>query len=70
MFTKKVIGRYSFHFGEGSNKQLSVCHKIYEKGFLEFEPYGGKEKDTTNAILNTIINYYTKKGVLFNDFFH
>lgn len=40
MFTKKVIGRYNFHYGENRNEQLSVFHKIYEKGFLTFIPWG------------------------------
>jgi len=43
MFSKKVIGRYDFHFGENSNEQLSIHHKIYEKGFMEYIPYGKTE---------------------------
>ena len=40
MFTKKVIGRYDFHFGENIDEQLSVYHKCFEKGFLRFYPWG------------------------------
>nr|HPJ36419.1 HAMP domain-containing sensor histidine kinase [Spirochaetota bacterium] len=40
MFTKKVIGRYDFHYGENSDAQLSVYHKCFEKGFLNFCPWG------------------------------
>lgn len=43
MFTKKIIGRYNFHFGENSNEQLSVYHKIYEKGLMNYIPYGKDE---------------------------
>lgn len=43
MFSKKIIGRYDFHFGENSDEQLSVYHKIYEKGFLKFYPWGEDE---------------------------
>jgi|GEM_PF-1940258 len=40
MFTKRVIGRYDFHFGEDSDEQLSLYHKIYEKGFIDNKPWG------------------------------
>jgi len=39
-FTKKVTGRYNFHFGEGSDERLSEHHWIYEKGFMEHAPWG------------------------------
>ncbi len=40
MFTKKVIGRYDFHYGEGDKGQVSIHHKIFEKGFVEQIPWG------------------------------
>ena len=40
MFTKKVIRRYDFHFGEGNTEQLSIYHKIYEKGKMDLSPWG------------------------------
>ena len=45
MFTKKVIGRYDFHFGEGSDKQLSIYHRSFESGFLQFHPWGIEIKE-------------------------
>lgn len=49
MFCKKVIGRYSWHFGEGGDEQLSVYHKIWERGLVQKEPFG-EEKSITNNI--------------------
>jgi len=45
MFTKKVIGRNDFHFGENNNDQLSCYHKIYEKGNTSSPPWGRNIKD-------------------------
>ncbi len=61
MFTKKVIGRYDFHFGENSNEQLSEHHKIYEKGFMDYIPYGKTGSGTpvhdvtTNNVLGLLL---------------
>ncbi|HNX25634.1 MAG TPA: histidine kinase N-terminal 7TM domain-containing protein, partial [Spirochaetota bacterium] len=70
MFTKKVIGRYDFHFGENSSEQLSEHHKIYEKGFMEFIPYGKTVSGTpvhdvtTNNVLGLLL--YLEKVLLIN----
>ena len=31
MFTKKIVRRYDFHFGEDREERLSEHHRIYEK---------------------------------------
>ncbi len=69
MFTKKIIGRYDFHFGENSDEQLSVYHKIYEKGFLSFDPFGEERKDVTNGIMYANIKYFGNKGFDYDFFF-
>jgi signal transduction histidine kinase/DNA-binding NarL/FixJ family response regulator len=45
MFTKELMGRYDFHFGENNREQLSEYHRIYEKGFIEYKPWGCTEND-------------------------
>ncbi len=40
MFCKKIIGRYNWHFGEQNDKQLSKYHRIWEKGFISYIPWG------------------------------
>ncbi len=58
MFTKKVIGRYDFHFGEDKNDDLSIHHRIFEKGFLEFLPFGEGVNDSSNNIPITVYDHY------------
>jgi len=69
MFTKKIIGRFDFHFGESENINLSANHYIYEKGFLKYDPYDTRNnlKDTTNGIIFAFVKYYTPKGYNFDD---
>ncbi|MDY6905934.1 MAG: adenylate/guanylate cyclase domain-containing protein [Thermodesulfobacteriota bacterium] len=69
MFCKKLIGRYDWHFGENSKTPLSVYHKIWEKGFLRYTPYAGKEKDSTFSMLIAIFRAYTAKQVDFTDLY-
>ncbi len=76
MFTKKVIGRFDFHYGEDSDKRLSIYHSIYEKGFIEKIPWGIDENrnfirdHSTENICNTysyvIANYKNGKKI-FNE---
>lgn len=40
MFCKKLLNRYDWHFGENGDGQLGECHKIWEKGLIEGEPFG------------------------------
>lgn len=55
MFCKKIIGRYDWRFGEGKNEQLSVYHKIWEKGFLDFIPFGNdNEVEVHDLTVNQI----------------
>lgn len=68
MFCKKIIGRYDWHYGEGKDLVLSKYHKIYEKGFLKFIPYGGEEKDATHAIPFAFMEFYGNQGVDFSDY--
>ncbi len=75
MFSKKVIGRYDFHFGEWSDEQLSVYHKIWEQGFLRFVPFGkdisGQQvRDKTSTNLYASYYYINKKlNLPLDDFF-
>ena len=62
MFTKKIMGRYDFHFGENKDEQLSVYHKIYEKGFMDFIPWGidkkgNQIKDVSLSIPHILLSY-------------
>ena len=68
MFTKKLIGRYDFHFGEGKNEQLSKYHRCYEKGFLRYVPYGQGDEDVSNAIPHAIYRMFIAKYPHFSDF--
>ena len=45
MFTKKIMGRYDFHFGEGSDNLLSNYHRIYEKGWMSEDPWKAGKGD-------------------------
>jgi PAS domain S-box-containing protein len=69
MFTKSVMNDYSWYFTIGGNVQLSKYHKIYEKGFLEYVPYGENEGDVTNSIFYSAIDHYAAAGYDFTDFF-
>ena len=70
IFCKKIIGRYNWHFGECSNEQLSVYHKIWEKGKFGFVPFGGEHKHINHAIISGFIDYYRANGVDFTDYFN
>ncbi|RPI77668.1 MAG: response regulator, partial [Desulfobacteraceae bacterium] len=70
MFTKKVMGDYSWHFSKGEGVQLSVYHKTYEYGFLEYMPYNDDDCGVTNDIPLGFIAYYTLCGIDFTDFYH
>jgi len=68
MFTKIIIGRYDFHFGEGKDKQLSRYHRKFEQGFLNCIPYGQGDEDTSNSVPFTFYTYFIKKLPHFSDF--
>lgn len=54
MFCKKIIGRYDWHFGENSDKDLSIYHRLYEKGFMGKAPWG--EDDNGNKVTDTVMS--------------
>ncbi|HBE04607.1 MAG TPA: hypothetical protein DC049_19340, partial [Spirochaetia bacterium] len=79
MFCKKIIGRYNWHFGEGSNEQLSEYHKIWEKGIMDNEPWGIDKKnryinDYASLNLSMYYDFYIRqneeKSQLFFEFFN
>lgn len=69
MFCKKMMGRYDWHFGENSSVQLSGYHKIWEKGFLQYTPYAGEDKDSTFSMLFAIFHAYSARNVDFSDLY-
>ena len=69
MYTKKVMNDYTWHFSLGDDVQLSMYHLIYEKGFLDFVPYGENGGDVTNSIFCSAIDHYSAAGYDFSDFF-
>lgn len=69
MFCKTLLGRYDWHFGENSSEQLSIYHKIWEKGFLRYTPYAGNEKDSTFSILFAVFRAYSARNVDFSDLY-
>jgi len=63
MFTKKLIGNYSWRYSKGDDVQLSKYHRIYEKGFIDFDPFGKEDKDVQNNAYFATLTYFRKKGV-------
>ncbi|MBN2533948.1 MAG: response regulator [Spirochaetales bacterium] len=57
-FTKRLIGRYDFRYGENSSESLSRYHFIYEKGFLEYMAWG-TEKNGKKVKESSTENFYT-----------
>ncbi len=77
MFTKKVIGRYDFRYGEndpdGANKPLSEHHRIYELGMMRRRPWGidedGREiRDVTMSNLIAARYSFSSDQKLLEDF--
>jgi len=68
MFTKKIIGRYDFRFGEGKDEQLSRYHRKYEQGYLHYSPYGQPDVDASNALPSAFYTTFTAKYPHFTDF--
>lgn len=70
MICKGIIGDFNWRYGMGKGEQLSVYHKIYEKGLTDFAPWGldenGKEvNDVTMNNINPILLYI--ENILKND---
>jgi class 3 adenylate cyclase len=63
MFTKKLMGDYKWRFTKGDDVQLSKYHRIYEKGFIDFDPFGKEDQDVQNNPYFATITYFKNKGV-------
>lgn len=67
-FTKQLIGRNGFRYGEGDDRELSEHHRIYERGMLLFEPWYVRPEEYENkgfSLLNVRIplRYLRDRGV-------
>ncbi len=69
MFCKLLINDYNWRFNKGEGVQLSEFHKIWEIGFLRYEPFGGKEKDSQYSAHYAIVSSFTDKGFDFSDWY-
>ncbi|MCG8572748.1 MAG: ATP-binding protein [Spirochaetes bacterium] len=63
MFTKKVLNDYNWCYSEETGKQLSEHHKIYEIGYLKYDPFGKTEKDVSNSVIITILQYIENQNI-------
>jgi hypothetical protein len=55
MFCKRLLGRASFHYGESGDEQLSVHHKPWEQGELQWTPWG---EDETGRVIKEEIGTF------------
>ncbi|MBN8216435.1 MAG: PAS domain S-box protein [Spirochaetes bacterium] len=69
MFCKKLLGRYDWHFGEGSDAPLSEWHQPYEKGFLVDTPFGGLTSGVKNFVPFAFAKAYAATGLDLRDYF-
>jgi len=70
MFCKLLMNDYNWRFTKPDGGQLSEYHKIWEIGYLRFEPFGGKEKDSQYSAHYAIVNSYIAKGYNFDDWYN
>ena len=67
MFTKKLIGRYDFRYGENNNVKLSKYHRPFEKPCMNFNPWGDDSENNKIGDIDGFIidfSYHHTKSLI------